>query len=120
MWTALGIALAGGLGAGARHLVDTALSSRRSTRFPWGILTVNLTGAFVIGVLTGLAADHPLMTIGTTGFLGGYTTFSTASLDTVQLLGQRRYRAALANGAGMLVAAVALAVGGILLGRSLV
>ncbi len=117
---ALAIAAAGGIGAGARHLIDQALGSRVRGRFPWGILVVNLTGAFAIGVLAGLAADHPLAVVATTGFLGGYTTFSTASLDTVQLLGKRRYRAALANGAGMLVAAVALAVCGILLGRSLV
>ena len=119
LWTALGIALAGGLGAAARHLVDAAFTLRRSAGYPWGILAVNLTGAFVIGVLTGLAVDHPLMTIAATGFLGGYTTFSTASVDTVRLIMTRRYRAALANGVGMLSAAAALAVCGILLGRIL-
>ena len=117
---ALAIAAAGGAGAGARHLLDQAVSARTRARFPWGILVVNLTGAFAIGVLMGFAADQPLVVVATTGFLGGYTTFSTASLDTVQLLGRRRYRAALANGAGMLAAAVVLAVCGMLLGRSLV
>ncbi|MBO1805633.1 fluoride efflux transporter FluC [Leucobacter ruminantium] len=110
---ALWIAAAGGVGAAARYLVDTSLPRRFRARFPWGIAIINLTGSFALGVLTGLALEHPVAGIASVGFLGGYTTFSTASLDTVQLLRERRTLAALANGPGVLAASVALAVLGI-------
>lgn len=115
---AIGIALAGGLGAAARHLVDTSLPERLRARFPWGIMLINLTGSFALGVLVGLALDHPIAGVLSIGFLGGYTTFSTASLDSVRLLAARRYGAALWNGPGMLILATGLAVLGIALARA--
>ncbi|QZY51952.1 fluoride efflux transporter FluC [Leucobacter tenebrionis] len=115
---ALGIAAAGGLGAALRHLVDSSLPDRVRARFPWGIMLINLTGSFALGLLVGLALDHPIASVLSTGFLGGYTTFSTASLDSVRLLAARRYGAALWNGPGMLILATGIAVCGILFGRS--
>ena len=112
---AIGIALAGGLGAAVRHLVDTSLPDRVRARFPWGIMLINLTGSFALGLLAGLALDHPVASVLSVGFLGGYTTFSTASLDSVRLLAARRYGAALWNGPGMLILATALALHGIVL-----
>ncbi|PRI11876.1 fluoride efflux transporter FluC [Leucobacter massiliensis] len=117
LWLALGIALAGGAGAALRYLLDTAVPVRVRERFPWGIMLVNLTGSFALGLLAGLALGQPLASVLAVGLLGGYTTFSTAILDTVRLLQQRRIGAALLNGPGMLVATVALAMCGILLGR---
>lgn len=117
LWLALGIALAGGAGAALRYLLDTAVPVRVRERFPWGIMLVNLTGSFALGLLAGLALGQPLASVLAVGLLGGYTTFSTAILDTVRLLQQRRIGAALLNGPGMLVATVVLAVCGILLGR---
>lgn len=121
IWLAVGVSIAGGVGSVLRHLVDRLVSHDMSAApaFPWGLLTVNLSGSFVLGLLTGLALGHPAMAIIATGLLGGYTTFSSASLDTVKLLMARRYTAALTNGLGVLVAAVACAVGGILLGSQL-
>lgn len=119
IWVTVGVAIAGGIGAASRHMVDSAFSPRLRARFPWGTLTVNLTGSFVIGVVTGLALEHPLATVVATGFLGGYTTFSAASADTVRLVAERRYIAALTNGVGVLAAATGLAVCGVLLGRGL-
>lgn len=116
---ALSVALAGGLGSAIRFLVDGAFPVRWRARFPWGIMAINLTGSFVLGLLTGFAVDHPVASIAAIGLLGGYTTFSTASLDTVQLLRARRWGAALWNGVGMLVAAAGLALLGILIGRAL-
>lgn len=116
---ALAIGVAGGLGAGARYLLDQGVPARLRARFPLGILLVNLSGSFALGILTGAALGDPVGTILATGFLGGYTTFSTASLDTVRLLRARRFGAALVNGLGMLCATVGLAVLGILLGISL-
>lgn len=115
--TALGIAVAGGAGAAIRHLIDTSLSSRVRDRFPWGIMLVNLTGSLAFGVLVGLALDHPVASVLSIGLLGGYTTFSTASLDSVRLLAARRWGAALWNGPGMLLLATGLAVLGIVLVR---
>lgn len=119
LWIAIGIAVGGAAGAVARYLVDSAFASARLARFPWGISTVNLTGSFAVGVLTGAALDHPLAMVASIGFLGGYTTFSAASVDTVQLLAQRRYGAAIANGIGMLAVATGLAVCGVMLGSAL-
>ncbi|UOQ58416.1 CrcB family protein [Leucobacter allii] len=116
---AFGIAVAGGLGAALRHLVDSGLPDRVRARFPWGILLVNLSGSLVLGILTGLALDQRILAVLATGLLGGYTTFSTASLDTVRLLLARRIGAALANGLGVLLAATALAGCGMLLGAQL-
>lgn len=118
VWVALGIAAAGGVGAAARHLVDNSLPDRVRERFPWGIMLINLTGSFALGILVGLALDHPIASVLSVGFLGGYTTFSTASLDAVRLLAVKRTAAALLNGPGMLVLSTALAVAGILLARS--
>lgn len=117
------IAAGGGLGAAARFLVDRAVTRRARSGVPWGILLVNATGALAAGFLLGLAQsavlDAPWPAILTAGLLGGYTTFSTAMVDTVRLLERRRWRAALLNGGGMLVATVGLAALGVALGGSL-
>lgn len=118
VWVALGIAIAGGIGAATRHLVDNSLPDRVRERFPWGIMLVNLTGSFALGILVGLTLEYPIASVLSVGFLGGYTTFSTASLDAVRLLAARRLGAALLNGPGMLILTTALAAGGILLARS--
>lgn len=117
-WTAIGIALAGGTGAAVRHLVDASIPERARAGFPWGIMLVNLTGSFALGLLVGLALDHPVSAILATGFLGGYTTFSTASLDSVRLLAKRRVLAAVLNGPGMLVLCAALSLVGIVVVRA--
>ena len=117
-WLALAIAVAGGLGAGVRYLLDSSVPARIRSRFPWGIFVVNLSGSFALGVLTGLALEDPVAGVWAVGFLGGYTTFSTASYDSVRLLRERRIGAALLNGPGMLIACVALATLGILLARA--
>lgn len=116
---ALAIAAAGGVGAALRYGVDAAVAKNRNQTFPWALLIVNLTGSFVLGVLTGLALGLPVAELLGVGLLGGYTTFSSASLDTAKLLAARRFKAALANGAGVLVAAVGCAILGIALGSAL-
>lgn len=119
-------ALAGGAGAVARFVLDGAMTQRlaRRTRgqsYPLGILVVNLSGSALIGLLLGcFSAGDAVVTVLGVGLLGGYTTFSTASFDTVRLLQRGRVLAGLANGVGQLVAAVlAAALGywvGVLLG----
>jgi CrcB protein len=116
----LAVAVAGGAGAVARLVLDGALRSRVAINFPLGTTVINVTGSFLLGLVTGLALAHGLpvewRAILGTGFLGGYTTFSTASYETVRLAQQRRYRAAFVNGFGMLVLALAAAGLGLWLG----
>ncbi|WP_426517711.1 fluoride efflux transporter CrcB [Diaminobutyricibacter sp. McL0618] len=116
----LAVAVAGGLGAVTRLVFDGFLRSRIAIAFPIGTTIINVTGSFLLGVVTSLALAHGLppewrVVLGT-GFLGGYTTFSTASYETVRLAQQRRYRAAVVNGFGMLVLALLAAGLGLWLG----
>lgn len=114
------LALAGGLGAAARFLLDGAIRSRSTGTLPWGTIVINLTGSFALGLVTGAIAASALpdgwgIVVGT-GFLGGYTTFSTASFETVRLIQERKFAAATANGLGVLVAATLAAGLGLWLG----
>ncbi|MEV7395774.1 CrcB family protein [Aeromicrobium sp. NPDC092404] len=117
--TILLMALAGGLGAGTRYSLDTWLRPRVSGRFPWSTLLVNVSGSLVLGMIVGLGADDSWHAILGTGFLGGYTTFSAASVESVHLALDRRYGAAAVNAVGMLVLGVAAASLGYALGRAL-
>lgn len=114
------LAAAGGLGAATRLLVDGVVKARIRSSYPVGVTVINVTGSFLLGLLTGLLlsnllSEHWLLIAGT-GFLGGYTTFSTASFETVRLLQTRRYTQAFLNGFGMLIASVAVAYLGLWLG----
>lgn len=114
------LALAGGLGAVVRFVLDGWAKARFGGERPWGTIGINLTGSFLLGLLTGLGLYHGVpeawRAVLGTGFLGGYTTFSTASFETVRLAQERRWTMALVNGLGMLVAAVVLAGLGLWLG----
>lgn len=119
MLTLLAVALAGGLGAVARLVLDGVVR-QRVRAYPLGTVLVNLTGCLLLGLATGLTAAALLppsvQRVVGTGFLGGYTTFSTAAVETVRLVRERRLAAALLHGAGMLAAGVALAALGWALG----
>lgn len=117
--TALAVALAGGIGAALRFIVDGMIRERSTGRFPWATGIINVTGALALGVVTGLSIATAQHAIIGTGLLGGYTTFSTASFETARLAHDGRYRAALANGLVMLAAAVAAASLGFWLGTQL-
>lgn len=118
--TAVLLAVAGGVGASARLVLDGLIRSRFRTAFPLGTTVINVTGSLLLGVVTGLALAHglprPWHLILGTGFLGGYTTFSTASVETVRLLHAGRYGSAVGNGLGMLVLSVSAAALGLWLG----
>lgn len=116
------VAVSGGLGAVARFALDGAIRHRTSGAFPFGTVIINLTGSLLLGLLAGLVSGGlpaDLQTVLGTGFLGGYTTFSTASVETVRLLMERRYAAAIGNGIGTVVLATMLALLGFLLGTVL-
>jgi fluoride exporter len=116
MLLALGVALAGAAGAGARLLVDTQVRRLRRTHLPWGTAVVNVSGTLLLGLLVGAArADRlsstVLLVLGT-GFCAAYTTFSTWMVETVALAEGGRLRGALANLAGpAAIGGLALVVG---------
>lgn len=117
----LEVGLAGSLGALARYLLGRFVAERVSKGFPLGTLLINISGSFVIGLLFALAA-HDIITstlqlILATGFLGGYTTFSTMSWEIIQLArGGSRLAGVLYLMAsvvlGLLAAALGLLAGG--------
>ena len=91
MKLAIIIAIGGAAGALGRHLVTVYLGQLIGGGFPWAILTVNVLGSFLLGVITELAAQSVLVTpevkaLVTVGFLGAFTTFSTFSIETLNLI----------------------------------
>ena len=85
--------------------------------YPLGTTVINVSGSLVLGFVTAVGAGlGPWAVVLGTGLLGGYTTFSTASFETVRLAQEGRWRAAVANGFGMLVVALAAAAVGLWLG----
>jgi fluoride exporter len=98
--TVLLVLLGGAIGAPTRYLTDVVVQSRHDARLPWGTLSVNVVGSFVLGLVAGLAATTApswLLTLIGTGFCGALTTFSTFSYETVRLAEDGRWRAAVLN-----------------------
>src|ERR1700676_2149243 len=86
----LGLVVAGAIGAPCRYLLDAVVQDRIAGSFPWGTFAVNMTGSLLLGLITGAALYHgfpntPKVILGT-GFCGAYTTFSTWTYETVDLL----------------------------------
>lgn len=114
VWVVAGVGLFGGLGALTRFVQDTLVKAHVSSGFPWGTVSINVIGSFLLGLITGLAmfageAEQWKIVVGS-GFCAGYTTFSTAMFEAVSLARAGRWRAALLDVIGTLVLAV-LAVG---------
>lgn len=113
--TWLALTLAGSLGALSRYLLGAAVQRRSGVTFPLGTAVVNLLGALAIGLATGLDGGLRLATL---GFLGGFTTFSTWMVETVELLEEPGHRiAAAVNLAGMAAAGCAVAAVGAAMSR---
>jgi CrcB protein len=120
----VGVALGGALGASARYLIDHAIEQRSFSIFPWATFTVNLTGCFLIGVITAALVDrHHLpawIRIGLVlGVIGGYTTFSTFAQETLTLLDAHDLAVALLYSVGSVTVGIAAVYAGELLGRAL-
>ncbi len=125
-WVFALLALAGGVGAAARFSLDGVIRTTKSLggrALPWGTILINVSGSLLLGFAVSLAAARllpaDLEAIIGSGFLGGYTTFSTASFETVRLIQERKLAAALANGLGSLVATCCAAALGLWLGSLL-
>ena len=108
-----GVMLIGGIGSVCRFLVDRAVGRRMARPFPFGTLTVNISGAALLGFLGGLALSKDAALLAGTAFVGAYTTFSTWMLETQRLSEERQMRPVLAN----IVVSVVLGVAAALLGR---
>lgn len=111
------------VGAPARYLTDRAVQARHDSLMPWGTLTANVTGSFLLGVLSGLAAQHRIpsglvLAIGA-GFCGALTTYSTFSYETMKLVESKAYRLAAANVLMSLTAGVGAAALGDAVTRTL-
>lgn len=123
-WRDIGLVAAGGaLGSIGRYVVGRLMGPQADSSFPWHTFAVNVSGAFVIGLLIVTAARQgwpgwwrPLVAV---GVLGGYTTFSTFSLESVELVLHGRALTAVTYSAGSLVAGLLACALGIALGRSL-
>lgn len=111
----IAVGVLGGAGAVARFLFDGAVSRRLGRRFPFGILAVNLSGAFLLGLVFGIALDGDAYRLIGTGLLGAYTTFSTWVFDSHRLGEEGQPRLALLN----LVASLVLGLAAVWLGRQL-
>lgn len=117
MKAALLVFFGGGLGSMVRYATVLALSRwLPEARFPWGVFTANILGSFILGCLCALpVARDPggsAWLLAATGFLGGYTTFSTLSANTLTLLQSGNTMLALCNAFGSLLLGVLAAAAG--------
>lgn len=118
MIAALAVALGGAVGAVLRFLVDRGITARWAPTFPAATLLINVTGSFVLGVVTGLSAVlGPVWTLALgTGLCGGYTTFSTAMVDAVRLAREQRAGAAVVSVLGTALWSLLAVAAGLTLG----
>jgi fluoride exporter len=114
--------LGAGIGGALRHGVNVGCARMCGTAFPWGTLTVNVVGSFIMGAIAGWLASkageawsQPLRLFLTTGILGGFTTFSAFSLDAVLIW--ERGQSGLA--ATYVTASVLLSIAGLVAGLCL-
>ncbi|MDP5359985.1 MAG: fluoride efflux transporter CrcB [Paracoccaceae bacterium] len=115
MTSVISVAIGGALGAVLRYLIGVSVA------FPFGTLTVNIVGSFCIGLAwVFLASKNPgLLPFVMTGILGGFTTFSTFSLDTLRLIEDGRLGFALAYVTASVVLSLAACFAALLLARSI-
>lgn len=98
----LGVAIAGSLGAVSRYLIATWIGTNQDGSFPWGTFFINITGAFLLGFIATVSFSLfsiPVVyrTIISIGFIGAYTTFSTFSFESYNLISEGSYLEAFLN-----------------------
>ncbi len=116
---ALLVSVFGGLGCAARFGLDSWIRRRIASGFPWSTLAINVTGSLFLAFLIGIGASSlnslAVPVLGS-GFLGGYTTFSTASVEAAVLFRSRQWNSALFYAIGTLVFSSLAAVAGLWIG----
>ena len=120
----LAVAIGGAIGSVARYLVAIGSGKLFGMAFPWGTLIINITGSFLIGAFVGLFATkwdlpQPMRVFLTVGICGGYTTFSTFSLDVFYLTERGELLASATYMIGSVVLSVTALVGAIHLVRAM-
>ncbi len=118
----LAVATGGALGAAGRFLVGKIMLRLMGPGFPWGTLTVNIVGSFVIGLMVTLLAarynlSHTWQGFLVTGVLGGFTTFSAFSLEVGLMLERHEISQAALYAAGSIIFGVAALFLGLYAGR---
>ena len=121
-WSWLAIAIGGSFGAMARFLVSREMNRWLGSGFPYGTLTVNGAGSWLLGFLAVFMLDrmevHPAWWLGVSvGFLGGFTTFSAYSFESVMLLMEGNFWMAFQNAGANLILCVGLCYLGIQMAR---
>ncbi|MDI4664617.1 fluoride efflux transporter CrcB [Xanthobacter autotrophicus] len=126
MYPALIVFLGAGLGGVVRHLVNMAVPKLLGTGFPFATFLINVSGSFLMGIMAGYLAfkdgefwNQTMRLFLTTGILGGYTTFSTFSLDFLSLVERGAYGSALAYAGGSVALAFMAVFAGIAIMRGL-
>jgi fluoride exporter len=120
----LWICAAGAVGTGARYLISGWALALLGVGFPYGTLAVNVIGSFLIGLVMQVGLATPLlsptlrMTL-TTGFIGGFTTYSTFNYETIRYVQDGAWKLAVGNVVITLATCLAAGFAGIALGRSL-
>ena len=125
MRTFWAVAIGAALGGVLRYYVASTLQQRLGATFPWGTLVVNVSGSLLLGVLIRYALATPTVSVEmrallTTGFCGGYTTFSTYSYETATLLEDGQYGRAGAYALASVVVALGATFAGFVLARELI
>ncbi len=121
----LAILAGGGIGSVIRYVVTVSLTQRLGPGFPWATMLINITGSLVIGIVFEMSQTRAIgmpnmwRLFLMTGILGGYTTFSTFSLDMVLLFGERAAGVALLYAGASVVLGLAAAMTGIIFVRAL-
>ena len=125
MRTFWAVAIGAALGGVARYYLASAIQHRVGPTFPWGTLAINVSGSLLLGVLMRYALATPsvsteLRAFLTTGFCGGYTTFSTYSYETATLLEDGQYWRAGTYALASVVLALLATFAGFVLARELI
>ena len=109
-WVWLAVAGVGGMGAIGRFLLDSLVAERAGRDFPYGTFTINITGALILGFLTGDALAGTVLVIAGTSTIGSFTTFSTWMLETHRLAEDKEFHRSMLNTTISLLAGFAAAL----------
>ena len=100
------VGVGGAAGSVARYALGRVIAKSTKGSFPWGTMIINITGALLLGIVTGLKVPHGLALLLADGFLGAYTTFSTFMYEGFHLFKDRKWLNAIVYVAGSLAMGV--------------